>query len=87
MFAASKAVDLVVSGIAVRKFQILATVRFLARVSALLEGVSRGLASPGDEALPAKPVCEVPIAAIAAALGALCGGLTVAVPLWRARVS
>jgi hypothetical protein len=31
--------------------------------------------------LPAKPVCEVPIAAIAAALGALCDELTVAVPL------
>jgi hypothetical protein len=30
--------------------------------------------------LPAKPVCEVPIASVAAALAALCGGLAVAVP-------
>jgi hypothetical protein len=38
--------------------------------------------------LPAKPVCEVPIAPIAAStLGALCGGHAVAVLLWRASAS
>jgi hypothetical protein len=40
---------------------------------------------PQDEAPASRPVCEVPIAAIAAALGALCGGLTVAVPFGAPR--